>query len=91
MVYRRLTPPAVEIARHKFDGGCMKRTVVVFGQPVLCSAPRHKELVERSSLIGAALIDLAVTHICQDKDERRADDYGHELRNGQMPDCSKTP
>jgi len=25
------------------------------------------------------------------KDERRADDYDHELRNGQIPDCSKTP
>ena len=42
------------------------------------SAPRNKELLERFGLIGAALVDLAVTHemghgICQDKDERRAD------------------
>jgi hypothetical protein len=53
-------------------------------------------LLERFGLIAAALVDLAVTHemghgICQDKDEHRADDYGHELRNGQIPDCSKTP
>ena len=60
------------------------------------SAPRNKELLERFGLIGAALIDLAVTHemghgICQDNDERRADDYGHELRNGKIPDCNRTP
>jgi hypothetical protein len=35
------------------------------------SAPRNKELLERFGLIGAALVDLAVTHemghgICQD-------------------------
>jgi hypothetical protein len=29
--------------------------------------------------------------ICLDKDERRADDYGKELRGGRVPDCSKTP
>ena len=58
------------------------------------SADRKEELLERFGFIGAALIDLAVTHemghgICQDTDERRADDYGHELRNGKIPDCNK--
>ncbi len=45
---------------------------------------------------GATLVNLAITHemghaICQEKDERRADDYGRELREGKIPDCSKTP
>ena len=40
-------------------------------------------------------MNLAITHemghgICQEKDERRADDYGKELREGKVPDCSKT-
>ena len=29
--------------------------------------------------------------MCKDKDERGADDYGKELRDGKTPDCSKTP
>jgi hypothetical protein len=46
--------------------------------------------------MGAALVDLAITHemghaICQEKREREADDYGRELRDGKIPDCSKTP
>jgi hypothetical protein len=57
---------------------------------------RNKELLQRFNLMGAALVDLAITHemghgICQEKDERRADDYGRELRNGKIPDCRKTP
>jgi hypothetical protein len=60
------------------------------------SASRNKELMQRFSLMGSALVDLAITHemghgICQEKDERRADDYGRELRDGKIPDCSKTP
>ena len=60
------------------------------------SASRNKELMQRFSLMGSALVELAITHemghgICQEKDERRADDYGRELRDGKIPDCSKTP
>jgi Zn-dependent peptidase ImmA (M78 family) len=38
------------------------------------------------------LLDLAVTHelghaICQDRDQRRADDYGRELRQTKTVDC----
>ena len=60
------------------------------------SANRNKELLVRFGVIGPALVDLAITHemghgICQEKDERRADDYGKELRDGKVPDCSKTP
>jgi hypothetical protein len=59
------------------------------------SASRNKELMQRFSLMGSALVELAITHemghgICQEKDERRADDYGRELRDGKIPDCSKT-
>ena len=56
------------------------------------SATRNKELLERFGLIGPALVDLAITHemghgICQEKNERRADDYGKELREGKAPGC----
>jgi hypothetical protein len=60
------------------------------------SASRNKELLERFRVIGPALVDLAVTHemghgMCQDKDERRADDYGRQLRDHKTLDCSLTP
>jgi len=47
-------------------------------------------------LLGNALLDLAVTHelghaICHDQDERRADDYGRELRQKKTVDCAKNP
>jgi hypothetical protein len=60
------------------------------------SASRNKELMQRFSLMGAPLVEQALTHemghgICQEKDERRADNYGRDLRDGKAPDCSKTP
>lgn len=60
------------------------------------SAGRNKELMVRFGPVGPALVDLAVTHEmghgnCQEKNERRADDYGKDLRAGKTPDCSKTP
>jgi hypothetical protein len=62
----------------------------------VASATRNKELLQRFNLMGPALVDLAITHemghgICQEKDERRADNYGKDLRDGKAPDCSKTP
>ena len=56
------------------------------------TAVRNKELMERFGMIGPALVDLAITHemghgICQEKNERRADDYGKELRDGKVPGC----
>jgi hypothetical protein len=56
------------------------------------SAARNKELLVRFDKMGPALLDLAVTHemghaICQEKNERRADDYGKELRQGKTPEC----
>jgi hypothetical protein len=73
-----------------------QRLTLLDGSLFVASAGRNKELLQRFSMIGPDLLDLAVTHemghgICQEKDERRADDYGRELRGGKVPDCSKTP
>jgi hypothetical protein len=45
--------------------------------------------MQRFSLMGAPLVDLALTHemghgICEEKDERRADNYGKDLRDGKV-------
>jgi hypothetical protein len=53
---------------------------------------RDKSLLRTFGVIGGALLDLAVTHelghaICQDRDQRRADDYGRELRQTKTVDC----
>ena len=58
------------------------------------SASRNKELLQRFSLMGSALVERVITHemghgICQEKNERRADDYGKELREGKTPDCAR--
>jgi hypothetical protein len=73
-----------------------QRLTLLDGSLFVASAGRNKELLERFGKIGPALVDLAVTHemghgICQEKNERRADDYGRELREGKTPDCSLTP
>ena len=73
-----------------------QRVTLLDSSLFVASASRNKELLERFRMIGPALVDLAVTHemghgMCQDKDERRADDYGKELRDGKTLDCSKTP
>jgi hypothetical protein len=73
-----------------------QRLTLLDGSLFVASAGRNKELLERFGKIGPALVDLAVTHemghgICQEKNERRADDYGQELREGKTPDCSLTP
>jgi len=59
------------------------------------SAGRNKELMQRFDMIGLPLLDLAVTHelghgICQEKNERRAEDYGRQLRGGKTPGCGLT-
>jgi hypothetical protein len=73
-----------------------QRLTLLDGSLFVASAVRNKELMERFGKTGPALVDLAVTHemghgICQEKDERRADDYGKELRAGKSLDCGKTP
>ena len=72
-----------------------QRLTLLDGSLFVASAGRNKELLERFGKIGPALVDLAVTHemghgICQEKNERKADDYGRKLREGELPGCSLT-
>lgn len=73
-----------------------QRMTLLDGSLFVASASRNKELLQHFDMIGPALLDLAVTHemghgICQEKDERRADDYGRQLRDRKALDCSLTP
>ena len=73
-----------------------QRVTLMDSSLFVATAGRNKELLERFGAIGPQLVSLAITHemghgLCQEKDERRADDYGKELREGKVPDCSKTP
>jgi hypothetical protein len=57
---------------------------------------RDKSLLRTFGVIGSDLLDLAVTHelghaICQDRDQRRADEYGRELCHTKMVNCNNTP
>ncbi|HEY4933993.1 MAG TPA: hypothetical protein VII23_20710 [Terriglobales bacterium] len=72
-----------------------QRLTLLDGSLFVATAGRNKELLEKFGVIGPQLVNLAITHemghgMCQEKDERRADDYGKELREGKVPDCSKT-
>jgi hypothetical protein len=72
-----------------------QRTTLLDASLFSGSASRNKELMLRFSAMGPALVDLAITHemghgICQEKNERKADDYGKALREGKVPDCSRT-
>jgi hypothetical protein len=73
-----------------------QRMTLLDGSLFVATASRNKELLVRFGVIGAALVDLAVTHemghgICQEKNERRADDYGRQLREGKTLDCNPPP
>jgi len=60
------------------------------------SADRNIELEKWSGLpVGPVLVDVSLSHelahaICQEKNERRANDYGKDLREGRVPACIKT-
>ena len=69
-------------------------TTVVESSLFTATPSRNKELLLMFGVIGNALLNLAVTHelghaICQDQDERRADDYGRGLREKKPVDCAK--
>jgi hypothetical protein len=71
-------------------------TTVIEGSLFSATPSRNKELLLMFGVIGDALLDLAVTHelghaICQDQDERRADDYGRGLREKKPVACGKGP
>jgi hypothetical protein len=75
----------------------IEQRMTVFDRSLFsANASRSEELLQLFGVMGTALLDLAVTHelghaICQDKDERRADDYGRGLRERKTVGCAKNP
>jgi hypothetical protein len=71
----------------------IEQHTTVFDRSVFSSnVRRNQELLLTFGVLGSALLDLAVTHelghaFCQEKDERRADDYGRALRDKKAVDC----
>jgi hypothetical protein len=65
----------------------------IFEEALFVTMPlRDVELLQTFRVLGDPLLRLAVTHelghaICHEFDERRADDYGRALREGQRPEC----
>ena len=73
-----------------------QRTTVMESGLFSATATRSAELLHVFDVTGEALLELAVNHelghcVCPDQDERKADDYGRELRKGEVPDCGRTP
>ena len=73
-----------------------QRTTVLESSLFSPSPSRGEEFLKRFGKIGAALLDLAVTHelghaICQDTNERHADDFGRGLRDKNPVDCAEKP
>jgi hypothetical protein len=69
-----------------------RRSTVLESAMFSSSAGRKAELFRKFGFTGDALLSLAVTHelghaICNDTNERRADDYGRDLRNGNSSFC----
>jgi hypothetical protein len=72
-----------------------QRTTVLERSLFSATPSRNKELLLTFGVIGSALLDRAVTHelghgVCQERDERRADDYGRKLRHTKTVVCTKT-
>jgi len=71
-----------------------QRTTVMESSLFFPSPSRGKEFLQLFGELGNALLDLAVTHelghaICQDTDERHADDFGRGLRDRKPVSCAK--
>jgi hypothetical protein len=69
-----------------------QHTTVFDGSLFSASGNRNRELLVTFGMLGSALLNLAVTHelghaLCQDEDERRADDYGRKLRENKEAKC----
>ena len=72
-----------------------QHTTVMESSLFSATATRSAEFLQVFGLTGEALLELAVNHelghrVCPDQDERKADDYGRELREGKIPDCGRT-
>ena len=73
-----------------------QRTTVMESSLFSATATRSAEFLEVFGVTGEALLELTVSHelghcVCFDPDERKAEDYGRELREGRIPDCGRTP
>jgi len=71
-----------------------QRTTVFESSLFSATATRSAEFLHVFGVTGEALLELTVNHelghcVCPDQDERRADDYGRELRKGRIPDCGQ--
>jgi len=72
-----------------------QRATVMESSLFSATATRSDEFLHVFGVTGKALLELAVNHelghcVCPDQDERKADDHGRELREGTIPDCSRT-
>jgi len=71
------------------------RATVMYRSLFAGSADRNIELEKWSGIpVGPTLVDVAVTHelghsLCQEKNERLANKYGKELREGKLPACAE--
>jgi hypothetical protein len=70
------------------------RTTILERDLFSAAADRRADLFRAYGVTGPALLELAISHelghaICQEPDERRADDYGRELRGEKTPSCSQ--
>jgi hypothetical protein len=71
----------------------LERRQTFFEDVLLVPTPRRQmELISKWQIGFDQLLDLAVTHelghaLCNDPDERRADQFGQRLRHGQTPKC----
>jgi hypothetical protein len=73
-----------------------QRTTVMESSLFSATATRSAEFRNVFGVTGDALLELAVNHelghcVCHDQDERKADDYGRELRAGKTPNCGRIP
>jgi len=72
----------------------LERQTTIFDQALFSAfATRRVELLQMFDKSGDALLRLAVSHelghvLCGEPGERRADDYGHDLRDGKSLTCS---
>jgi hypothetical protein len=72
-----------------------QRLIVLESSLFTATPLRDKDLLRTFGVIGSALLDLALTHelghgICHEGNERRADDYGRELRQTRTVDCTQS-
>jgi hypothetical protein len=72
-----------------------QRTTVMESSLFSATATRSAEFLHVFGVTGEALLKLAVRHelghsVCHDQHERKADDYGRALREGNIPDCGRT-